>query len=80
MPMMLKNAVQQKMALRRGRPLHTWQNLGLAHGGSEGRSRLNLITGIQQYLLKTEEQIDRRVHVATALWDRGLLMTEKPFK
>lgn len=65
MPMVLKNAVQQKMALRRGLPLHTWQNLGLAHGGSEGRSRLNLITGIQQmvqkYLLPTEEQIDAAV-------------------
>ncbi|KAH8323155.1 hypothetical protein KR074_007762, partial [Drosophila pseudoananassae] len=65
MPMVLKNAVEKKMALRRGLPLHTWQNLGLANGGEESRSRSALIQGIQQmvqkYLVPTEEQIDAAV-------------------
>ncbi|KAH8260795.1 hypothetical protein KR026_008610, partial [Drosophila bipectinata] len=65
MPMVLKNAVENKIALRHGLPLHTWQNLGLANGGGESRSRSTLIQGIQQmvqkYLLPTEEQIDAAV-------------------
>ncbi|KAH8308569.1 hypothetical protein KR018_006342, partial [Drosophila ironensis] len=65
MPIVLKNAVQRKMALRRGLPLHIWHNLGLSHANSESKSRLQMVQRVQQIvkdcLVPTEREIDAAV-------------------
>lgn len=62
MPHVLQRAVKQSLTMRRGLPLHTWQNLGLVHGGTQSRTRGHLIRDVQEmvqkYLVPTETEID----------------------
>ncbi|KAH8238443.1 hypothetical protein KR032_006938, partial [Drosophila birchii] len=62
MPHVLQRAVKRSLAMRRGLPLHTWQNMGLAHGRDNSRTRGHFINNIrdmvQKYLVPTETEID----------------------
>ncbi|KAH8303204.1 hypothetical protein KR059_003528, partial [Drosophila kikkawai] len=62
MPHVLQRAVKQSLAMRRGLPLHTWQNLGLVHASGQSRTRGLFIKDVQgmvqKYLVPTETEID----------------------
>jgi len=65
MPMVLKKAVDQSVALRRGLPLHTFQVLGNAYKGNDCGSRKQLVENVQKlvtnYLMPSEDDIDEAV-------------------
>ncbi|KAH8287068.1 hypothetical protein KR054_001748 [Drosophila jambulina] len=62
MPHVLQRAVKQSLAMRRGLPLHTWQNMGLVHADDQSRTRDRFVKDVQEmvqkYLVPTESEID----------------------
>ncbi|XP_052849259.1 bifunctional lysine-specific demethylase and histidyl-hydroxylase NO66 [Drosophila gunungcola] len=66
MPIVLKRAVSQSVALRRGLPLHTWQVLGESQSRSvHSQSRNQLVENVQnlvrKHLMPSVQEIDEAV-------------------
>ncbi|KAH8392949.1 hypothetical protein KR200_001325, partial [Drosophila serrata] len=83
MPHVLQRAVKQSLAMRRGLPLHTWQNMGFVHGTDHNRTRNHFIKDVQEmvqkHMVPTEKEIDWAVdQVAKKFQHEALPPTIKP--
>ncbi|KAH8420460.1 hypothetical protein KR009_010607, partial [Drosophila setifemur] len=65
MPMVLKKAAKENHSVRKGLPLTTFQELGLAHSSSKAPSRERIVMEIrrmvEKYLIPSESEIDAAV-------------------